>query len=91
MQSRERNCWGMSCGSINSPLYSSMKLSTMVVNTIEMTQEEEDSPWRSREELRAIGKFGILGQKILNWETGDGQNCMLLEGEKTFRQIVIVN
>ena len=68
-----------------------MKLSTMVVNTIEMTQEEENSLWNSREELRLVGKFGILGKKILNWETGDGQNCMLLEGEKTFRQIVIVN
>lgn len=67
-----------------------MKLSTMVVNTIEMTQTEEDRLWNSREELRVIGEFGILGQKILNWETGDGQNCMLLEGEKTFRQIVII-
>lgn len=67
-----------------------MKLSTMVVNTIEMTQTEEDRLWNSREELRVIGEFGILGQKILNWETGDGQNSMLLEGETFFRQIVII-
>ena len=62
----------------------------MVVNTIEMTQAEENCLWNSSEELMLLGEFKILGRKILRWDTDDGNNCMLLEGEKSFRQIVII-
>lgn len=68
-----------------------MKLSTMVVTTIEMTRDKEDSLWINQEKLKSENKFEICGKKILVWETGDGNNCMLLEGEKYFRQIVIVD
>jgi len=62
-----------------------MKLSTMVVNTIEMTQNEENCLWRIAHE-----PFKVLGKEVIRWDTHDGNNCMLLEGEKTFRQIVII-
>ncbi len=63
-----------------------MTLSTATIQTIEMTQEEENTLWDTfYTEPRPL----VCGKVPLQWDTNDGRNLMLLEGEKSFRTIVI--
>lgn len=62
-----------------------MKLSTQIVQTIEMTRQEENDLWDT-----PIEKMEIGGKRAVRWDTADGRNEILLEGEDFYRPIVIV-
>ena len=55
-----------------------------------MTKEEEKKCWRhflNRQPENA--SYTIDGKKILDWNTDDGGNGILLDGEDFYRQVVI--
>ena len=60
-----------------------MKLSTAIINTIEMTREEEHALWNTAMDDRVI-----CGKKVKHWLTDDGHNSILLEGETSYREVV---
>lgn len=62
-----------------------MKLSTVVINTIEMTREEEEALWNTEADLQSV-----CGKPVKHWLAYDGQNEILLLGETTYRSVVIV-
>jgi hypothetical protein len=62
-----------------------MKLTTITIPAIEMTQKEEDELyWHMPYQQRFV-----CGKKVIRWNTDDGNNLMLLEGETVYRQVVI--
>jgi len=63
-----------------------MKLSTAVIQTLEMSHEEEAALWDT---FYTDARPLVCGKKALQWHTGDGCNDMLLEGEQTFRKIIL--
>lgn len=65
-----------------------MKLSTAIIQTIEMTRDEEDRLWDSY--LARTGPISICNKRIANWDTGDGNNAIHLEGEHFYRQVKII-
>ena len=60
-----------------------MKLTTITIPAVEMTQKEEDNLWFTSREQRIVE-----GKKVKIWSTNDGRNELLLEGELYFRVIV---
>jgi hypothetical protein len=60
-----------------------MKLTTITVNAIEMTLEEENRLWVLPGNERCV-----CGKRVLMWHTSDGRNEMLLEGETILRPII---
>lgn len=61
-----------------------MKLTTVTMPAVEFeSAQEEDRMWRN------YHKHKIAGKRILHWETSDGKNQLLLEGEKTYRLVII--
>ena len=62
-----------------------MKLTTITIPAIEMTWQEEQSLWESK----SLGyDIFVDGKKVIHWNTSDGNNEMLLDGETIFRTIV---
>lgn len=60
-----------------------MKLSTVTIPSVEMTRQEYEESWDN-----FWGKT-IEGKKITHWNQNDGNNELLLEGEQTYRVVVI--
>lgn len=61
-----------------------MKLTTITLPAIEMSQEEENQLW-----FTPMSERVVLGKKVLMWHTSDGDNDILLEGETIFRKVLI--
>lgn len=62
-----------------------MKLTTITIPAVEMTRDEYHDHWDRPWELR------IEGKRVLHWNQNDGHNEILLEGEDTYRAVVIKN
>lgn len=62
-----------------------MKFSTKTIETIEMTREEEDALWNAPRNERTV-----CGRKVAHWFTDDGNNDILLDGETSYRAVIIV-
>jgi hypothetical protein len=68
-----------------------MKLSTKLIQTVEITQEEEDDLWPKyfdapREERNVL----ICGKRLLDWRREDGHHDMHLEGEDFYREVDVI-
>ena len=59
-----------------------MQLATMSIPTVEMTRDEEDALWDAAQKTRPL----VCGRPLRHWDTHDGQNVMLLEGETVGQQ-----
>lgn len=68
-----------------------MKLSTKLIQTIEMTQDEENALWDElTKKPREERDIQICGKRLRRWDTDDGRNQMWLEGENFYRPIYII-
>jgi len=61
-----------------------MKLTTVTLPAVEMTQEEENILWDTKYPNRFVE-----GKRVHLWNTSDGKNEMQLEGENFYRRVVI--
>ena len=61
-----------------------MKFSTKTIETIEMTRDEEDALWNTPRNERTV-----CGRKVAHWFTDDGNNDILLDGETSYRAVII--
>lgn len=61
-----------------------MKLTTTVIEIVEMTQQEENELWDASPTERKV-----CGKAVLQWNVSDGQNWMRLEGENFGREVYI--
>lgn len=64
-----------------------MKLSTTIIPTVEVTKQEQHELW---EALKTNPEQIICGKKLRHWNTNDGNNEMLLEGEDFYRAVVTI-
>lgn len=64
-----------------------MKLSTAIIQTIEATKEEQQALWDA---LKANPKQTLCGKNLRHWNTNDGNNEVLLEGEDFYRPFVTI-
>lgn len=67
-----------------------MKLSTKLIQTVEITGDEEYALWPQyfdtpREERNVL----ICGKRLLDWRREDGHHDMLLEGEDFYRPVYV--
>lgn len=64
-----------------------MKLDTIIEKTlvVVMTREEHFKLWESVSENQHI-----CGKKLIHWLTDDGCDEMLLEGETSYRRVIII-
>ena len=61
-----------------------MKLTTVTIPAIEMTQKEENALW----DIQYPNRF-VEGKRVHLWNTRDGNNEIQLEGEDFYRVVVI--
>lgn len=66
-----------------------MKLSTMTVNTLELTRAEHNHLWENWYEEGFDRQ--ICGLKGVKWFDQDGENSIFFEGETHARQIIITD
>jgi hypothetical protein len=62
-----------------------MTKSTVTIPSIEMTREEADKLWVDATQ----GKLKDRG--IVRWDTNDGRNEILFEGENCYRVVIITD
>lgn len=62
-----------------------MRLTTVTLEAIEMTREEESDLWTA---WGTGQEPTVEGKRIDNWDRNDGDNDILLEGENVYRMIV---
>ncbi len=62
-----------------------MKLTTVTIPAVEMTRKESNSLWNT-----SLNERFINGIKVKDWNTDDGNNDILLEGETAYRVVAII-
>lgn len=62
-----------------------MNLATITIFTIEMTRAEYEENWEFP------WRITVAGKKVLDWDQDDGDNQILLEGETSYRAVVITD
>ena len=68
-----------------------MKLSTKLIQTIEITGDEYDALWvQYFDTPRKERNIQICGKRLLDWNRDDGNNDMLLEGEDFYRPVYVI-
>lgn len=60
-----------------------MKLGTKAYPVVFMTEQEESALWSTPSD-----QMFVCGKRVLHWDTNDGNNCLHLEGDKQYTQIV---
>jgi hypothetical protein len=60
-----------------------MKLTTVSIPAVEMTLDEQHTFWHAWRSTVVL----IEGKKIVDWDTDDGNNAILLAGETSYRAV----
>jgi hypothetical protein len=68
-----------------------MNLSTKLIQTVEITQDEENDLWpKYFDTPRGERCVLICGKRLVDWRREDGHHDMLLEGEDFYRAVCII-